>query len=126
MDAISHQPSKWEDLEHFHMTHDFWGEFGNYLGQHVKNKTMVKFPWGNKTASNKGFMSRKVASTDNSIEDVSRSSLSDESDILLTTFVPAERTQDKTKEVVYQGEFINLQVLFQHKYYASNNTHFLA
>ena len=25
MDAISHEPSKWEDLEHCHMTHDFWG-----------------------------------------------------------------------------------------------------
>ena len=24
MDAISHEPSKWEDFEHFHMTHDFW------------------------------------------------------------------------------------------------------
>ena len=23
MDANSHQSSKWEDLEHFHMTHDF-------------------------------------------------------------------------------------------------------
>ena len=25
MDEISHQPSKWEDLEHCHMTHDFLG-----------------------------------------------------------------------------------------------------
>ena len=25
MDASSHQRSKWEDLEHCHMTHDFWG-----------------------------------------------------------------------------------------------------
>ena len=25
MDAISHEPSKWEDLEHCNMTHDFWG-----------------------------------------------------------------------------------------------------
>ena len=25
MDKIGHVPSKWEDLEHHHMTHDFWG-----------------------------------------------------------------------------------------------------
>ena len=25
MDAISHEPSKWEDLEHFHITHVVWG-----------------------------------------------------------------------------------------------------
>ena len=25
MDAICHEPSKWEDLEYFHMTHVFWG-----------------------------------------------------------------------------------------------------
>ena len=25
MDAICHEPSNWEDLEHFHMTHVFWG-----------------------------------------------------------------------------------------------------
>ena len=55
-----------------------------------------------------------------------RSRLSDESGILLKTFGPSESTQYKIKEVVYQGEFINFQVLFQHKYYASNNTHFLA
>ena len=55
-----------------------------------------------------------------------RSRLSDESDILLTTFGPSQITQYKIKEVVYQGEFINFQILFQHKYYGSNNTHFLA
>ena len=26
MDAINHQPSEWEDLEHFHITHDYWGK----------------------------------------------------------------------------------------------------
>ena len=46
MDAINHQPSKWEDLEHCHMTHDFWEKFGTYLGQHANNKTMVKIPLG--------------------------------------------------------------------------------
>ena len=35
-----------------------------YLGQNAKNKTMVKFPQGNRTASKKGVMSSKVASTD--------------------------------------------------------------
>ena len=102
------------------------GKFGTYLGQHAKNKTMAKFPRGNKTISKKGVVSRKVARTDNSTKDVSQSRLIDESDILLATFGSAESTQDKTKEVVDQGEFINFQVLFKHKYYASNNTHFLA
>ena len=63
MDAISHQPSKWEDMEHCHMNHDFGGKFGTYLGKHAKNKMMVKFPRGKKTASKKGIMSRKVART---------------------------------------------------------------
>ena len=28
MDALCHEPSKWEDLEHFHMTHVFgWGRW---------------------------------------------------------------------------------------------------
>ena len=89
MDTISHQPSKWEYLEHSHMTHIFWGIFGTYMGQHAKNKTMLKFPRGNKTASKKGVMSSKVESTVTSTKDVSQICLSDESDILFTTFVPA-------------------------------------
>ena len=40
MDKIGHEPSKWEDLEHHHMTHDVWGEFVTYLGQHTKNKNL--------------------------------------------------------------------------------------
>ena len=36
MDIICHEPSKWEDLKHFHMTHEFWGKFGNYIGKHAK------------------------------------------------------------------------------------------
>ena len=125
-DAISHQPSQLEDMEHFHMTHYFWGEFGTYLGQHAKNKNMVEFPRGKKIASKKGDTSQKVARTATSTKDLSQSRLTDESDILLKTFGPSKSNQDKTKEVVYQGEFIVFQVLFQHKYYASNNTHFLA
>ena len=41
MDRIGHEPSKWEDLEHRHMTHEFWGEFGTYISRHAKNKNLV-------------------------------------------------------------------------------------
>ena len=78
MDTISHQPSKWKYLEHCHMTHDFLEEIGTSLGQHAKNKMMVKFHRGKKTASKKGAMSRKVARTDTSTKDVSQIRLSDE------------------------------------------------
>ena len=64
MDSISHQLSNWEDMEHCHMTHDFWGKFGTYLGQHAKNNTMVEFHRVDNTASKKGVMSSKVARTD--------------------------------------------------------------
>ena len=84
MDAIIHQPRKWGDLERFHMTHYFGEKFGTYLGQYEKNKIMVKFPWGNKTASKKGAMIRKVARTATSTKDVSQSRLGDELDILYT------------------------------------------
>ena len=95
------------------------------LGQHAKNKMMVKFPRDKKTNSKKGDMSRKVARTATSTKDVSQIRLSDKSYTILTTFGPSEINHDKTEKVVYQGEFINIKVLFQHKYYASNNTHFL-
>ena len=36
MDAICHEPSRCEDLQHFHITHVFWGRFGTYLSQHAK------------------------------------------------------------------------------------------
>ena len=74
------------------MTHDLWGKFVIYLAQHANNKTMVKFPRVNNIASKKGFMFRKVAGTDTSTKDVSQIRLSDELDILLTTFGPAEIT----------------------------------
>ena len=89
------------------MTHVFWGEIGTHLVQQAKNKMILKFSWGKKTASKKVVMSRKVARTDTSTKDVSQSCLSDKSDILLTTFGPSESTQYKTKEKVYQGEFIS-------------------
>ena len=57
-------------MERYHMTHDFWGKFETYLGQHDKNKTMVKFPRSKKTASNKGVTIRKVARTATSTNDV--------------------------------------------------------
>ena len=69
-------------------------------------------------------MSSKVSRTVTSTKCVSQRCLSDEWDILLTNFEPVERTQEKTKYLVYQCEFINFQALFQHKYYSSNNTHF--
>ena len=62
---------------------------------------MVKFPRDKKTASRKGVISRQVSRIANSTKDVSQSRLSNELDILLTTFGPAESTQDETKEVVY-------------------------
>ena len=79
------------------MTNYLWGRFGTYLVQHAKNKTMVKFPRGKKTASKKGVISRKVARTDTSTKDVSQSRLSDGSGILLTTFGPSEITREKPK-----------------------------
>ena len=79
MDTISHQPSQWEDMEHCHMNHNFWGGFGNYLGQNTKNKTMVDFPWGKSIDSKKGVIGRKVARTATSTKNVSQSRLSDES-----------------------------------------------
>ena len=41
MDKIGHEPSKWEDLEHCHMTHEFWGKFGTYIGKRAKNRNFV-------------------------------------------------------------------------------------
>ena len=41
MDRIGHEPSKWEDIEHRHMTHEFWGEFGTYIGRHAKNNNLA-------------------------------------------------------------------------------------
>ena len=41
MDKIGHEPSKWEDIEHRHMTHEFWGQFGTYIGKHKSNQKIV-------------------------------------------------------------------------------------
>ena len=46
MDAIIHEPIKWEDLEHCHMTHVLGRGFGTYLDQHAKNKNLGEIPWG--------------------------------------------------------------------------------
>ena len=40
MDKIGHEPSKWEDLEHCHMTHDVGGGLGTYIDQHAKNNNL--------------------------------------------------------------------------------------
>ena len=44
MDEIIHVPSKWHDLEHFHMTHEFWGGgVITYLGKHAKIRIWGRF-----------------------------------------------------------------------------------
>ena len=58
-------------------------------------------------------MSIKVGRTSTSTKDVSQSRLGNEQDRFLIKFGPEESTQDKTKEVVYQGEFTNFKLLFQ-------------
>ena len=68
-------------------------------------------------------MSSRVSRTATSTNDVSQSRLSNYLDILLTTFRPSESTQDETKEVVDQGDFINFQTELHNKYYTYNNTH---
>ena len=89
MNAISHQQCKWKDLDHCHITHDFFGGVGTQLDHHAKNDIMAEFPEGNKKFSKKGVMSRKLAIPDTSTNDVSQRRLSDKSNILLTTFEPS-------------------------------------
>ena len=91
--------------------------FYTYMSKYAKNKTRVKFPQVNKTASNKAVMSSKVARNTTSAKDVSQSRLGNELDITLKVFGPKESTQDETKEVFDQGYFTNFQSLFRHKYY---------
>ena len=44
------------------MNHIFWESFGTYLGQHERNKKIVKFPQDKKEAEKKSvFIIRKVA-----------------------------------------------------------------
>ena len=64
MYEISREPSKCEDLEHCHMTHDVWGGVGTYLGQHANNKNLGKIPWGKNKATKTGDASRKKARND--------------------------------------------------------------
>ena len=97
MDVISHQLSKCEDLEHCHMTHDFLRNFVTYLGLYEKNKMMVKFNRGKKTASNKGTMSRIVSRSATSTKDISQIFLSNELTVLFKIYVQEKITQDKTK-----------------------------
>ena len=65
------------------MSLKLWECFATYIGKCTKNKYRLKFPPGNKTASKKGVMSRKLARTDTSTKYVSQSRLSNESDIIL-------------------------------------------
>ena len=76
-------------MEHFHMTHDFWGDSTTYLGHNARNKTMMKFPRSKDTASRKAVMSRKVARTDTYTKYVPQNRLGDELDRFLITFQPA-------------------------------------
>ena len=64
MDAISHEPTKWEDLEHCHMTHDLGGGVGTYLGQHAKKKNLGKIPRGKNKTTKMGDASRKKSRND--------------------------------------------------------------
>ena len=59
-----HKPIKWADLEHAHMSLKLWECFATYIGKCTKNKYRLKFPPGNKTASKKAVMNRKVPTTD--------------------------------------------------------------
>ena len=80
------------------MTHDFGGSFGTHLGQHARNEMTVKFPRSNKEPAKKAdVMSRKVARTSTSTKYVSKIRFCNESDILSTTFRPAESTQYEIK-----------------------------
>ena len=60
---------------------------------------MVKFPQGNYTASKKAIMVKKVKRTATSTKNVFQSRSSNESNMLSTTFGPAEINQDESKEV---------------------------
>ena len=136
MDATSHQPSKWEDMEHCHMNHDLWGKFGTYLVQHANNKTILKIPLDKNTASKKSVISRKLSRTATSTKDVSQRRLSDESDILLKNLDQQKSLRMKPKSYYIKAissisnycSRINIMLLTthfsQHNYYASNNTHF--
>ena len=92
------------------------------MGKHARNKNMMDFPRRNIKSSEKAVISRKLARTDTSTKNLSQIRPSNKSYILLTTFGPEARTQNESKEVEHQGEFINFKVIFQHNYYVSNNT----
>ena len=64
LDAISHEPSEWEDLENCHMTHIFWREFGTYLGQNAKNNNLGKIPRSKNKTTKTGDLGRKKARND--------------------------------------------------------------
>ena len=50
INSTKHEPSKWEYLEYYHKSHNFWGGFDIYIGKHARDKIMGEFPRGNKTA----------------------------------------------------------------------------
>ena len=64
--------------------------FYTYMSKYAKNKTRVKFPQVNKTASNKAVMGMKLSRTATSKKYISQDHSRDISDILLKIIGPAE------------------------------------
>ena len=59
MDTSNHDLIKWEDLTHEHMSQTYWGSFMTYMGRCARNKTKVKFAYGDLQASKKSVISLK-------------------------------------------------------------------
>ena len=65
MNRICHELSKWEDIEHCHTTHEFWGKFGTYIGKHAKNRNFVSIhPKKHTTRTQTGNVRMKKAPND--------------------------------------------------------------
>ena len=113
-DAIKHQPSNLEYLEQSHMFHKVWSGFATYLCHNATTKK-VKILQGKKAAENSSFfISKKVARTSTSTKDILKSHSCNKSAVLSITFGTAKFTEDKMKEVVELGEFINFKISFLH------------
>ena len=89
------------------MSYKFCGGFATYMGQNARNKMMEEFTRGKKAAVKEAVVtSRKVAITSTLTNDVSQRHSCNESDIFRKTSGTSKSTQDETKKVVDQGEFI--------------------
>ena len=67
MDRIGHEPSKWEDTKHFHMTYGFWGKFGTYKGKQAKHKNLFHIHRRNNKTTKTGNASMKKALNDTNL-----------------------------------------------------------